>query len=221
MTSITEQDCSTTTFRYEVRAVPPPPEPSNASGRRRAAARRRAAEENTSLCPASLTACKIDGSVDGYEVGPFSLLSCLLEAADRPDCGQCIDTLTELESCGGCRHGVFTAATSDDRVRIQRQQGVSLSTAAVAAEVAAFGVECVLLRPGRRSSSPRADPRPSLDQLLRPQALQPRLDVPQGLLRGDVTRLVSFTLLLLLPSLSSFSWDSVMICLTCCQPLLS
>ena len=73
-----KQDCSTTNGKVYVRAIPPPvappSEPSNTSGRRCAAARRRAAEEDTSLCPASLTACKIEGSVDCYEVGPFSSL---------------------------------------------------------------------------------------------------------------------------------------------------
>lgn len=52
-------------------SAPPPPPPAEGSGgpgRRRAAALRRATEADRSLCPAKLTACKIEGSVDGYEV---------------------------------------------------------------------------------------------------------------------------------------------------------
>jgi hypothetical protein len=29
---------------------------------------------------------------------------------------QCIDTMTELESCGGCRHGVYKPASPSYRV---------------------------------------------------------------------------------------------------------
>lgn len=49
-------------------ATAPPAEGSGGPGRRRAAALRRATEADRSLCPAKLTACKIEGSVDGYEV---------------------------------------------------------------------------------------------------------------------------------------------------------
>ncbi|WVW79140.1 hypothetical protein I302_101106 [Kwoniella bestiolae CBS 10118] len=44
--------------------------------------------ERNALCPKPLTACKVNGVADSFE---------------------CIDTLSELESCGGCANGNFNA----------------------------------------------------------------------------------------------------------------
>lgn len=50
---------------------------SGLSRRQHFAAVRRAAEEDTSLCPADLTACRVEGSDDGYEVRCTVLRPCL------------------------------------------------------------------------------------------------------------------------------------------------
>ena len=90
------------------------------SKRRLLAERARRAEAKTA-CPRGLTACKIPGSDDGFEVRrnmlSFSLfLSCRrLKMTDRIR-SQCLDIMTELESCGGCRHGVYQPATPNDRI---------------------------------------------------------------------------------------------------------
>ncbi|KAL1409142.1 hypothetical protein Q8F55_005971 [Vanrija albida] len=69
-------------------------EPSGAPGRRR---RARAELERQKLlasspdCPAGVQACSVFPGADGYE---------------------CLDTQSELESCGGCRFGVHGAANT-------------------------------------------------------------------------------------------------------------
>jgi hypothetical protein len=113
--------------------------PATASGvaRRELARGRRASRVDTSLCPIGLTACRIEDSADGYEVRSFRSQACYrcdsrdltlflllfspaLSPAHLPS--QCLDTLTELESCGGCRNGVFSATLAPAAHTIGQQR---------------------------------------------------------------------------------------------------
>jgi hypothetical protein len=103
-------------YQWYIRAAPEPaqPEASLTRKRRQEAVVRRAAEQDTTLCPSTLTPCRIKGSDDGWEVRRLSLrnLDVLRSRLLTPllsSLRQCIDTQTELESCGGCRHGVLSA----------------------------------------------------------------------------------------------------------------
>nr|XP_018258954.1 uncharacterized protein I303_08495 [Kwoniella dejecticola CBS 10117]OBR81112.1 hypothetical protein I303_08495 [Kwoniella dejecticola CBS 10117] len=56
------------------------------------------------LCPGGLTACKVSGAEDSFE---------------------CIDTSSELESCGGCAHGAFNANQTSFGFDCTRLEGVA------------------------------------------------------------------------------------------------
>lgn len=104
---------------------PPGPQASGYSKRRQLATVRRAVEEDTSLCPVGKTACQIEGWPDSHEVRLCrSRTSSSRPRADvlsPPSHAQCLDTETELESCGGCRHGVFSAPSR----RLLRRVGMA------------------------------------------------------------------------------------------------
>lgn len=61
--------------RLQVYYHGPGPQASGYSKRQQLARTRRAAEEDASLCRTGWTACRIDGSDDGYEVRPCCLCS--------------------------------------------------------------------------------------------------------------------------------------------------
>jgi hypothetical protein len=149
-------------YQWYIRAAPEPaqPEASLTRKRRQEAVVRRAAEQDTTLCPSTLTPCRIKGSDDGWEVRRLSLrnLDVLRSRLLTPllsSLRQCIDTQTELESCGGCRHGVFTTnkiqKTAVLPARLQRRQPTLSLPSSAAAGLLSVGVEYV---PLSRSRSP-------------------------------------------------------------------
>ena len=122
-------------FRIRVFFHPPAAQASGLS-------RRRLAKPDAvpTLCPSGLSACKILNSADGYEVRCWSLLWLWSPRSNRPlsFLAQCIDTLSELESCGGCRYGVQAAPVS---LRANRR----------------LRSLCVAARPARRRSTVSED----------------------------------------------------------------
>ena len=66
-------DCSTTPDAREFYVRSAAAQASGLSRCQLQASKRRALEADVSLCPASLTACRVSGSEDGYEVRNLSL----------------------------------------------------------------------------------------------------------------------------------------------------
>ncbi|KAL7422349.1 hypothetical protein Q5752_002995 [Cryptotrichosporon argae] len=72
--------------------------------RERLARRRAGLVARDALCPGAASACKVPGIVGSYE---------------------CVDTQTELESCGGCTYGSFTDSSATKGVDCTKLAGVS------------------------------------------------------------------------------------------------
>lgn len=109
---------------------------------------RRSRKADNTLCPASLTACRVSGTEDGYEVRSLLLRRDFDGRLTHPPCySQCLDTQTELESCGGCLHGVFSGPSA--RLTIGQRPVGGLQRRNVVAPKAnsshPLGTECVLL----------------------------------------------------------------------------
>jgi hypothetical protein len=68
-------------------------------------------------CPNSLTPCNVEGAPDAFEVSDqrsatLQQLSTDVRCQPVLTPSQCIDTSTELESCGGCMYGAYSNATA-------------------------------------------------------------------------------------------------------------
>jgi hypothetical protein len=135
------------------------------------AERRRAAEADVSLCPANLTACRVSGTEDGYEVRPVLESASAGRVRARTDVLplllrhlQCLDTQSELESCGGCLHSIFTVSSARPSIGQrplldQRRSLISPKTR----PVGRLGVECAGLYPlSHPCSATRLTRRPPL-----------------------------------------------------------
>jgi hypothetical protein len=66
-------------------------------------------------CPNGLTPCNVEGAPDAFEVSKQQLdndFSPDVRGQPMLNPSQCIDTSTELESCGGCMYGAYNNATA-------------------------------------------------------------------------------------------------------------